>query len=83
MPSAFICLIAANTDASVLGARPIDGSSSSTTRGWSMSARANSTSRCWPPDSDPAFTDAQPATCGNIAKTASILAGIFDLSGSR
>jgi hypothetical protein len=70
VPSALICLIASNTVRSTFGASPIDGSSSSSSLGSSISARANSTRRCCPPDRLPAFCLAQPAICGNFSKTA-------------
>src|SRR5260370_868539 len=57
---------------STIGDRPIDGSSSRISTGSSIRARANSTSRCWPPDSDPAFISAQSLTWGNMSKTASL-----------
>ena len=69
-PVAFICLIAPNTVRRVLGASPIDGSSRSSSLGSSISARANSTSRCCPPDRLPAFFPAHPAMSGNSSKTA-------------
>jgi hypothetical protein len=80
VPPEFICLIASNTVRRVLGARPIDGSSSRSSLGSSISARANSTSRCWPPDRLPAFCRAHPAICGNRSKTAAILAVVSALS---
>ena len=41
---------------SLFGSRPIDGSSSTTSRGSSIRLRANSTNRCWPPDRLAAFS---------------------------
>lgn len=70
VPPEFICLIASNTVRSTFGARPIDGSSSMSSLGSSISARANSTSRCCPPDRLPAFCPAHPAIWGNRSKTA-------------
>jgi hypothetical protein len=76
VPPEFICLIAPNTVRSVLGASPIDGSSSRSSLGSSISARANSTSRCCPPDRLPAFFLAHPAICGNTWYTASVLRAV-------
>jgi hypothetical protein len=72
VPAPFIAMMASNTVLSTLGASPIDGSSSSSSAGSSMSARPNSTSRCCPPDRLPAFCDRHRAICGNASKTASI-----------
>ena len=70
MPAEFICLIASNTVRRIFGASPIDGSSSMSSRGSSMRARANSTSRCCPPDKLPAFFPAHPARSGKMSNTA-------------
>jgi hypothetical protein len=69
VPAAFICLIASNTVRMIFGASPIDGSSSSSSLGSSISARANSTSRCCPPDRLPAFFPAQSAISGKTLNT--------------
>src|SRR5215469_14338924 len=73
LPWACIIRTASKTDLSTFGARPMDGSSSTTTDGSSISERANCTSRCWPPDRLPAFCPSQPVTWGNISSTASSL----------
>ena len=49
---------------SVFGSRPIDGSSSTTSLGSSIRQRANSTRRCWPPESAPALSSARSVTMG-------------------
>src|SRR5215472_9341914 len=69
LPCACIIRIASKTDLSTLGASPIDGSSRITSFGSSMRLRANSTSRCCPPDRLPAFLSSQSVTCGNISIT--------------
>ena len=72
VPAVFICRTASNTVLRIFGARPMDGSSSSSRVGSSISARANSTSRCCPPDRLPAFCVRHCAICGNSSKTVSI-----------
>ncbi len=59
LPCACIIRTASKTDLSTLGASPIDGSSRITSFGSSMRLRANSTSRCCPPDRLPAFLSSQ------------------------
>jgi hypothetical protein len=80
VPAAFICLIASNTVRRIFGASPIDGSSSSSSLGSSISALANSTRRCWPPDRLPAFCLAHPGICGNRSNTAAVLRSASALS---
>jgi hypothetical protein len=58
-----------NTVVVVLGSSPIDGSSSSTTFGLTMSERANSTCFCWPPESRPARAFQRSPTTGNSSRT--------------
>ncbi len=54
MPSAAMRRIAANMSFTTSGDRPSEGSSSSSSRGRAISARAIATICCWPPDSDAA-----------------------------
>ena len=69
-PVLFIWRTVWKTVFDVLGSRPIDGSSSTTSNGSSIRLRANSTRRCWPPDRLPAFSRARSATIGKSSSTA-------------
>ena len=53
-PAALMRRIASNMSCTIGGARPSDGSSSSSRRGRAISARPIATICCWPPDSSPA-----------------------------
>ena len=76
LPRAFIIRTASKTDLSTFGDRPIDGSSRITSAGSSIRQRANSTSRCSPPDRAPAFFRLQDATCGNVCSMSARLRAI-------
>ena len=65
IPASRIRTTCSNTVAVVFGSRPIDGSSSSTTRGSTISDLANSTCFCCPPDSSPASVFQRSPTIGN------------------
>ncbi len=80
LPAAFIIRTASKTDLSTFGDSPIDGSSKIIRPGSSIRPRANSTSRCSPPDRLPAFFPAQAATCGNVCSTAASLRARSDRS---
>src|SRR6266571_7249299 len=80
LPRAFIILTASKTDLSTLGARPIDGSSRMIRDGSSIRQRANSTSRCSPPDRLPAFFPDHVTSCGNVSSICAILRASRDRS---
>ena len=72
VPASRIRTTCSKTVPVALGSRPIDGSSSSTTCGLTISERANSTCFCCPPDSAPASAVHRSATTGNRVFTKSI-----------
>ncbi len=71
-----------NTVDVVLGSRPIEGSSRSTTCGLTMSERANSTCFCCPPDSRPASCFQRSPTMGKRFCTNATRSATFSLSRS-
>src|SRR5690606_38399858 len=79
-PASRIRTTCSNTVDVVLGSRPIDGSSSSTTSGLTMSERANSTCFCCPPDSRPASCFHRSPTMGKRFCTNATRSAIFCLS---
>ena len=83
VPASRIRTTCSKTVPVALGSRPIDGSSSSTTCGLTISERANSTCFCCPPDSAPASADHRSATTGNRVFTKSMrsLTSARSLSG--
>jgi hypothetical protein len=71
VPSAFSAATCAKISATRRGARPMLGSSSSSSRGSAMSARPMASICCWPPESMPASSRRLGTSAGNIANTRS------------
>ena len=71
MPSALMRRNAANRSCTTSGDRPSDGSSSNSSFGRDISARATATICCWPPDSDAAAAFSLAFNAGNNASACS------------
>ena len=71
VPSSRIGLMISKTWSTSTGARPIEGSSISSTFGFAMSARPIATICCSPPESVPAFCFRRSRTRGNVSSTRS------------
>ena len=71
LPASRIRTTFSKTCLSAFGSSPSDGSSRSTSFGSSISERANSTIRRWPPERLPAFSAARSRTTGNSSSTSS------------
>ncbi|CFP70197.1 Protein of uncharacterised function (DUF1602) [Bordetella pertussis] len=71
-PSAAMVRTTSNTLSTINGARPIDGSSSSSRRGRAIMARPIATICCSPPDSVPAAWRRRSAKRGNSVNTRSV-----------
>ena len=79
VPCSLTSLMVSKTDSTSTGARPIDGSSSSSSRGAAISARPIASICCSPPDSVPAFCVRRSFSRGNRSKTRSMSVAIVAL----